>query len=424
MRLYSSAPARAIAEDGRLDEESFKARPAGARRQGLVASVAFPREEVLTQRSRIPGFLLCDSVRIALAHEAAHLWIFASLTGEERIPESIHEGLAEWVADRVQCQYERVTGIYGLPFRLPDTSFPNEARFCVFPLEVRRTVPNWIGRASTAFDRDAVAFLDSASERGHWPEFRKLLSTSPRDSGSPRLWTSVAWAYVGGMLSRGDNPYSFVTWLRAMADGGDPLETYGQVFGDADWTAWLDSTRGQVKRWPTTRIVGEDVSPLGWSPFGEDFLLAPSTGRQAAWLGRKSGNDRDLDIALTVECLGGGAPEIWIGFGLDDELSGVRLVLTQGGVASLEELKSGIPQFGPTTPIPSAFFPSTRAVDLRIEKRSDRVVVKSGLRRFELQLREGVKFSAGRTGVGARGGAFVVRGLRARPAGDSHASLR
>lgn len=384
VRLYASEMRRAAAEGWAAGGDRFEARPAGARRRGLVASVAFPREEVLTQRARVPGLVLCDSVRIALAHEAAHLWIFAALPGEERIPSAVHEGFADWVAEQV------LTG---------EGEGPD-------------------GTAERIFAAESLPLMAAAAAGAGIPSDEEVLTADVRTSGRPRLLTAAGWRMVRDLASRENGKEALARWLREMASGADPIDSLQNKRVDLAYEGSaepgpMDLTAGTM----LPILVGSDVTQLTGAGKRPTYVAAPLTGTSVWWLLPDGVEGPELDVSLEVECLGGGAPEFWVAFGMDSTVNGFRLALGTGGTVSLEEVDRGAPRYGPTAVVPSSALLSRRPAALRIAIREGGVTVRAGIRSVTLAFREGAKLRSGRVGFGARGGAFAIRSFEVAPVG-------
>ena len=426
IRLYPSETDRWVAEGVDPTARDYQPLPASASRASLRASVAFPRIEVVERRDALPDLLLCDSTRIALAHEAAHLWTFATIPGEENIPESIHEGIAEWVADQVQTRWEASMGIderdsadpvrakeidaFEGYFKLPRR--PNETEYCVYPLEFEKgPYGRWV--TSAAFQRESGAELGALRLTHPIPTIAELLDTTPRASKSPQLWTAAAWFQVSALTSLSENPTNFVRWVRAMARGEDPKKTYEDIFGIEEYRQWIEMCAHQLGGAQRLWSVGRDVSQLRpSSAFGVSALLAPTPG-SATWLFDSGDWDCErFEADADVQILGGGSPELWLGFGFDDGRNGVRAVIPTSGKATVEGVVGGVPNYGFDASLSAGAVRSDRPFHVRVRRDNDEVTFFVGFAPVTVRMPRGFDAKTGRIGVGARGGAFTVRDLR------------
>jgi hypothetical protein len=372
-----ASPARA--NPNRNAGETYPIVPASASRTSLRAAVAFPRREVARS---FDGAELCDSTRIALAHEAAHLWLFAQGSGEERVPEAIHEGIAEWVADQMQQFFES-------PRRLSP--------------EANRGAG---ARCSEAFLRESAVELWHASEKGALPSPAELLRRAPRDFASPQLATAAAWAWIAGALADPAQRKNARVWFEQVAGGEDPERAMESNFGARESWHWLAELRTAAP-------------PGGWWAMGRDatalrgggFLLSPVPGKNLWVFQREGGDCHNFEFEAEVECLGGAMPELWIGFGFDDGRNGARAVIPASGIAAVEAVRDAMPQYGNTADLSPGAFPKHQPRRIRIVRRGRDVSFFVGFAPVTIRVPDNANADFGRIGIGARGGVFAVRDL-------------
>ncbi|MBI3817527.1 MAG: hypothetical protein HY286_02460 [Planctomycetes bacterium] len=357
------------------DDETLRAVPARASRSTLSAVVAFPRSELIEHNDLIPDLLLPDSVKLALGHEAAHLWIFATIPFERKIPESIHEGIAEWISECVDGENDRRGAMW----------------------------------------RESVPELLRARERDEVPTIDEFLRISPKESRSPQLWTSLAWWIVRQLTYDRDK-----TILQALNDDVAPSfaensslrkslafwEERGLTLGGLGGLLWGSDTP------PDWWTIGRDVSVLpGDGAFAPGFLLAPIPGA-GVWLFRyNSKTSFKCIIEFDATLLGGGSPELWIGFGFDDGSNGVRVLIPRSGRVTVERVVDGQPQYAREAQLGERIPREGEAVHVRVSRAAEEVKVDVGTRSVTLPFPTGAMAISGHLGVGARGGAFAIRAL-------------
>ncbi len=346
--------------------------PASASRGALRAVLALPRAELDPWPAALGTPRLPDSTRTTLVHEATHLWLFAALPGEERIPGSLHEGVAEWIAEETE----------GLG---PD------------------------GAPAPTFSRESVPELRRAAARGELPDLETLLAVAPRASPSPQLWSAAAWLLLR-TVAREAGPEGVADWLRRCAAGEDARSALAAVVGDPA-PLWDLALRGVREAAPARWAMGRDVTVLEDGD-ARSLLLAPLPGRGVWCFEAGERETTRIVFEAEVEGLGGGAPELFVGFGFDDGADGVRVAVSRGGRATVEAVEAGVPLAGAETevgPLGSGPLPRFR---LRVEREDRRVRIRAGAGEVELPMPPGRDAPRGRIGVGARGGAFLVRDLR------------
>jgi hypothetical protein len=348
----------------RAQDVSVRALPARASRATLSAEIAFPREEVWRARAKasspIPDCILPDSLVSALAHEAAHLWVFATIPDERKIPEAVHEGFAEWVSA---------------------TLYPQ------------------------CFAREGACEIANARMRAQLPDFYQLLDTGVRAATSPQLATAVAAQWMQRLAASNANIGQL---LQSVASGAKPLSSVLATVSDARGDVAVADTAWPSKYWQ----VGRDVTALsGTGEHAPGFLLAPIPG-SCAWLFETEEKDcSDFVANCEVTILGGGSPEFWLGFGFDDGRNGCRAVVPISGRAAVEAVVDGQPQYGFEEELGAGAVTTGLSLPIRIARRGRVVSFDVRSHHVEVPVRQGPPSRVGRFGIGARGGAIVVRKL-------------
>jgi len=427
IRLYPSETDRWVAEGVDPTARDYQPLPASASRASLRASVAFPRIEVVERRDALPDLLLCDSTRIALAHEAAHLWTFATIPGEENIPESIHEGIAEWVADHAERLREQGLEAHTSVVKpqIFEATEPSYWGDCYFPFsaaaiaapedrngESVERVPN--PKVSKPFLRESLGEWRLAREEDRLPTYQAWIKTPPRDSPSPQLWTVISWLAIANYLRDQDCVPAFRTWLRSICLGERLDSATNRLILRLKYPVaiegFIERMASDVPRWWS---LGRDVSELAGAPgLASGFLLSPVPGR-AVWLfERKTRDCQRFQVDADVQILGGGSPELWVGFGFDDGRNGVRAVIPVSGKATVEGVTCGVPNYGFDASLSAGAVRNDRPFHVRVRRDNDEVALFVGFAPVTVRMPRGFDAKTGRIGIGARGGAFTVRDLR------------
>jgi len=360
----------AAAGEDRFDDTKPKWIPARASRSSLSAEVAFPRDELWRDRSQTPDLILPDSLRSSLAHEAAHLFVFNTIAGELNIPESLHEGFAEWIASRAFGE---------------------------------------------AFEREGLAELYDAKIKNQLPSIENILLTIPREAASPQFATAAACQLFRALASV--RPGLPAEWIYSAAAGREEFaRALSELLTHDELNKkLLDHYQNVVPGdyWQ----MGRDVSRLaGAETLASGFLLAPMPGSPVWLFDHNETNCSNFSVSAEITILGGGSPEFWVGFGFDDGRNGCRAVIPISGRATVEGVVDGQPHYGFVEEFGSGVVRMGKPLAVTVTRRDNRVTFEIGMRKLTLPIRGGVAYARGRIGIGARGGAIAVRKLSIHPA--------
>lgn len=348
--------------------------PASANRRTLTAVVATPRADLFVVDSLVPDLLLPDSFCATLAHEAAHLYVFAHVIDESRIPQALHEGFAEWVALQVASLERKNGGQRG-----------------------------W----SSVFARESLMELRRAAESGALPHVEEWITTNPRESRSPQLWTALslwhwqAYAQKGGRITdpalAGDDA---TTWF---------LQKSGLTAASVPEASELaQSASDELQFWS----IGRDVSAVpGTAGLAPGFLLAPIPGKGVWLLEGAECDPGDFTISFEFTVLGGGAPELWVGAGFDDGRHGLRMAVTSADRVSVEPVRDGLVYYAHDVRMGSGLLRPGRPTRFVVTRRDKSVTFEIGVHREEVSMPREFTLQRGRFGIGAKGGAIVIRNL-------------
>ncbi|MFN0207442.1 MAG: hypothetical protein ACKVS6_14145 [Planctomycetota bacterium] len=358
----------AAAGEDRFDDTKPKWIPARASRSALSAEVAFPRDELWRDRSWTPDLILPDSLRSSLSHEAAHVFVFNTIPGETNIPESLHEGFAEWIASRA---------------------------------------------VDAAFQREGLAELYDAKSKNRLPSIEDVLLTIPREAESPQFATAAACQLFRALAAV--RPGLPAEWIYSAAAGREEFaRALAELFTNDELNKkLLDHYQNFApgEYWQ----MGRDVSRLaGTETLASGFLLAPMPGSPVWLFDHQERNCNNISVSADVTILGGGSPEFWIGFGFDDGRNGCRAVIPISGRATVEGVVDGQPHYGFVEEFGPGVVRTGKPLAVTVTRKDNRVIFEIGSRTLTLPIRGGIPYARGRIGIGARGGAVAVRKLSIR----------
>lgn len=360
----------AAAEGDRLDDIKPKWIPARASRTSLSAEVAFPRDELWRDRTWTPDLILPDSLCSSIAHEAAHLFIFDTIPGEAIIPQSLHEGFAEWIASRV---------------------------------------------ARESFEREGLAELYEAKCKNRLPAILDVIKAVPREAESPQFATAAACQLFRALAGvRAELP---AEWMRSAAGGSESLAAaVAKILANAELNHQLTENY-QIFSAGDYWQIGRDVSILpGTVLLAPGFLLAPLPGSPVWIFDTNEKNCEDIVVTAEITILGGGSPEFWIGFGFDDGRNGCRAVIPISGRATVEAVADGQPQYGFVEELGAGVVRIGQPKRISVRRTGRNVEFEVGAQTVSLPIRGDAAFARGRIGIGARGGVIAVRKLSIRAA--------
>lgn len=370
--LLSSEAERIASEELRRpgSTDGLRMFPARSSRSTLSATLAMPRSDLYIQQNGKTQWLLPESVSVSMAHEAAHLWIFSHIPGERQLPEWLHEGIAECVA-------ERATG-------------------------------------ATIFARESARELLRALDRGEAPTLQDLFQKNPRESRSPQLWTVAAWWRVRTLAREGSVNLQNISdeVLATAGDAKAAIEIYKKLTRAPDsllpLRAGIEALAESQPWWSVGRDITE-ISPGVGREGG--FLLSPIPGT-AVWNFMNPSRDfSKFDLRGIVTLVDGGSPELWLGLGFDDGGNGIRATIRASGRIAVERVIEGQPQYADEAVLGSGLLPAGRAVSFRAWREGRRIHFEIGGREAAVPLPRETEIPAGRFGIGARGGAFLVTGI-------------
>lgn len=347
--------------------------PARAHRGSLRAELALPREEADSRAEIWKEIPLFSSTAATLVHEAAHLAAFERLDPESRIPAALHEGFAEWIAERVLAGRDAPAG----------------------------ALQGFLWESAGALRGGIGAPVEP---------LEALILTAPRATSSPRLATAQAWIWVR-TLARRQGEAAVIGWLRSLARGEDHNSSFVSAFGDARANATaVEQERAALCRGPWS--AGRDVTPLR----GGGLLLSPIPGTVAFWFGEAELTHQGFVASWRARCLGGSAPELRLEWGRAESGGGIRLTIPASGRVALELVDDrNAPQHGVELDLGSAaaFRIGTERA-LRVERMGRTLVVDIDGSQGEFLLPAEAP-ADGALGLSAVGGAFRIDGFTLEP---------